>query len=277
MTPFLKMNGLGNDFAVIDVRKGGTVPSGAAIRALADRAAGIGFDQLITIAPAPDQSADAAMRIHNADGREVEACGNGARCVVQLLLPETAGDTVRLASAGGALLGWAEGADIAIDMGEPRFAAADIPLAPGAGDPLQLLVPGFEGYGPAACVSVGNPHAVFFVPDIETVPLAADGPALEVHPFFPEHANITVAQVTDRAHAMARVWERGAGLTRACGTAACAVLAVGQRLGRLADAATIALPGGPLRIALREGRIVMRGPAELEWRGTIEGETFTRD
>lgn len=277
MIPFLKMNGLGNDFAVIDVRDGTALPAPDDIRALADRSAGIGFDQFIAIAPPPaDAVADATMRIVNADGGEVESCGNAARCVARLLLGESAGAEVRIASAGGMMTGWAEGEDIAVDMGVPRYGAAEIPLADRSADPLHLTVPGYEALGPAACVNVGNPHAVFFVEDAAAVALHERGPALERHPMFPERANITFAQVGAPDRVVARVWERGVGATRACGTAACATLAVGHRRGLLGAEARVILPGGPLIIALRDGRIVMRGPTELEWQGTITGATFTR-
>lgn len=277
--PFRKMNGLGNAFAIIDVRGGGWVPDDAQIAALASARSGIGFDQFIVIAPPPedDEHADATMRIMNADGGEVEACGNAARCVTRILLEETEGrDEVHLASTGGSMRGWREGDIIAVDMGVPRFDAAAIPLAPGAGDPLALQVPGHTSLGRAACCNVGNPHAVFFVADTDLIPLELLGPALERNSVFPERANITFATIESPSHVTARVWERGVGPTKACGTAACATLAVGHKLGRLADEADIDLPGGKLRIAMRDGRLVMQGPTSFEWHGVITHEGFER-
>lgn len=279
MIPFRKMNGLGNDFVVIDARAGARVPSAARIAALADRATGIGFDQFIVIAPAQGEArgnADAVMRIMNADGGEVEACGNAARCVAALLLAETERPTVRIASSGGDMTGWADGAGISIDMGVPRFGADDIPLAEDAGDPQALPIAEAAHLGPAACVNVGNPHAVFFVPDVAAAPLTTLGPMLERHPLFPERANISFVQIDAADRVRAVVWERGVGATRACGTAACAIAAVGHRIGRLAERVTVALPGGPLQIALTGGRIVMTGPWALDWHGAITQTGFER-
>lgn len=275
MIPFLKMNGLGNDFAVVDLRDGTRPPTARRIRALADRAGGIGFDQFIMIAP-PTGGGHATMRIVNADGGEVESCGNAARCVAALLLEETAAPTVRIDSAGGPMVGWRDGEGIAIDMGVPRFAAADIPLAADAGDPQHLVFDEAPELGPAATVNVGNPHAVFFVPDADAVPLETFGPLLEHHRMFPERANISAATVEAPDAVRVRVWERGVGLTRACGTAACAVAAVGARLGRLADTVRVRLPGGALTVALGGGRIVMTGPYSLDWAGVITPQGFER-
>jgi diaminopimelate epimerase len=164
-------------------------------------------------------------------------------------------------------------------MGAPRFAAADIPLAEGAGDPQRLVFPepDVAAFGPAACVNVGNPHAVFFVADADAVPIATLGPRLERHPFFPRRANISFATVDAPDKVRVRVWERGAGATRACGTAACAVVAVGHHLGHLGEDVAVALPGGPLRIRLSGGRIVMAGPWSLDWTGRITESGFERD
>lgn len=275
MIPFRKMNGLGNDFVVVDARRHPVDLPAERIRTLADRQSGIGFDQYIVIAPAPDASA-ALMRIYNADGGEVESCGNAARCVAAVLLDESGTQDVDIASKGGPMHAWrTPGGQIAVDMGVPRFEAAAIPLAPGAGDPQALVLPPFwERYGPAACVNVGNPHAVFFVPDVDAVPLMEDGAALERHPAFPERANISFVSVTDRGAVRARVFERGVGPTKACGTAACAIGVLGHHLGHTDARVSVNLPGGPLMIDVSGGRIVMEGPYALDFMGAITAEGF---
>jgi len=279
MIPFRKMNGLGNDFAVVDARQAPFDLAPPRIKALGNRDTGIGFDQFIVIAPAEATSAAARMRIFNADGGEVESCGNAARCVAALLLEETGADTVTIESTGGDMLARpAPGGRIAVDMGVPRYDAAAIPLAAGAGDPQALHIPGFsETYGPAACVNVGNPHAVFFVADAAAVPLARDGAALERHPLFPARANISFAEILGEGRILARVWERGAGATRACGTAACAIGALAAHLGRAGPRVEVVLPGGPLTIDVTSGRIVMEGPYALDYLGEITADGFTAD
>ncbi len=277
MIPFLKMNGLGNDFIVIDGRARRVSLTPERIRALGDRRSGIGFDQLLLIAPG-EAGTDAIMRIVNSDGSEVEACGNGARCVVALLLDETGAEEVRLGSTGGTMVGRRAGGGIEIDMGVPRFDAPSIPLEPGH-DPLALTFsePDLAAYGPAACANVGNPHAVFFVADADLVPLAEVGPRFETHPVFPEKANISFVTVESPSRVRARVWERGAGATKACGTAACAIAAVGHHTGRLAETVEVVLPGGPLTISLAGGRILMTGPAQRDWSGVLTDDGFVRD
>ena len=279
MTAFLKMNGLGNDFAVVDARHTPFALSPARITALAPRDGGIGFDQFIVIAPATSAEAAATMRIINADGGEVESCGNAARCVAALLLDETGADAVSIDSLGGLMKAWRrDGGRIAVDMGVPRFDAASIPLADTGADAQALALPGHaERFGPAACVNVGNPHAVFFVPSLADVPLAEAGPALEHHAAFPARANISFVEAVGPDRLRAIVWERGVGPTRACGTAACAIGALAHRLGRTGPRVTVELPGGPLAIDVTSGRIVMEGPFELEYAGTITDSGFTRN
>ncbi|RAI03318.1 diaminopimelate epimerase [Acuticoccus sediminis] len=279
MIPFRKMNGLGNDFAVVDARTEPFTPTSEEVKALGDRATGIGFDQFIIIAE-PPAGETALMRIINADGGEVESCGNAARCVAAILLDERSEPEVTIASAGGPMRAWrAGGGRISVDMGTPRFGAADIPLAEGAGDPQALAFsePELAGLGPAACANVGNPHAVFFVPSIAAVDLATVGPMLEHHPVFPARANISFVEVLSPGHVRAVVHERGVGPTRACGTAACAIAAVGHHMGRLAGEVTVELPGGPLTIGLEGGRIVMTGPYEVDWTGMLGDGVYTRD
>lgn len=275
--PFRKMNGLGNDFLVVDARAREVALTPERIRTLAARDGGVGFDQFIQIEPA-EGSATALMRIVNADGGEVESCGNAARCVAGLLMEETGAAEVTMESTGGLMRAWRNGSAVAVDMGAPRFEAAEVPLADGAGDALRLSFdePALSPFGPAACVNVGNPHAVFFVPDADDVDLAAVGPQLETHPVFPERANISFVTMTGPGSAKARVWERGVGATKACGTAACAIGAVAERLGHAGDRLTVTLPGGDLQISRQSGRIVMAGPYACDWLGEIITDGFRR-
>lgn len=279
MIPFRKMNGLGNDFVVVDARSDDVKLSGGRIAALADRRYGICFDQFIVIAPPTAPGDDATMRIINADGGEVEACGNAARCVAAILMEEQGRDQVAIGSAGGPMAARRAGAGrVAVDMGVPRFEAHQIPLSDTGADAMALDVAPFsERFGRAACVNVGNPHAVFFVADMSAVPLAEVGPALEHHALFPERANISFATIVDRGQVNAVVWERGVGPTRACGTAACAIGAVGTRLGLTDGAIDVDLPGGALRIDTAHGRIIMEGPYALDYTGTITADGFTRE
>ena len=261
---FHKMHGLGNDFVVIDARAAPVAIDAGRARALADRRTGIGCDQLILIDPpaSDDAAADVAMRIWNADGSEVAACGNATRCVPVLL-----GRDVAIRTAAGLLHASRADDGAAVDMGAPRFAWDAIPLAY-AMDTAALPL----AWGPLAhpaAVDVGNPHAIFFVDtDPATVALDTLGPEIEHDPVFPERVNVSVAQVRDRAHVTMRTWERGAGLTPACGTAACATFAAGRRLGRLDARVTLTLPGGDLVLAeTGAGHLLMTGPASHVFTG----------
>jgi len=278
MIPFRKMNGLGNDFAVVDARRVPVALPADRIARLARRGEGIGFDQFVMIEPS--STATAYMRIANADGSPAEACGNATRCVAALLMAESGADRTTIDTAGGSLRAWRDAAGrVNVDMGPPRWKAAEIPLAEGAGDPGRLVFveEDLAVLGPATCVNVGNPHAVFFVPDADAVPLATLGPRIERHPVFPARANVSFATVEGPDRVRVRVWERGAGATRACGTAACAVATAGRRRGLLDEEVEVTLPGGPLRIALGGGRIVMAGPWSLDWTGRITADGFERD
>jgi len=260
---FHKMHGLGNDFVVIDAREQSVAIDAARARAIADRREGIGCDQLILIEPS--HSADARMRIWNADGSEVEACGNASRCVALLLggisTVETLGGTLRLA---------ANDASATVDMGVPRFDWEAIPLAYGM-DTAQLPVAWDELADPAA-VNVGNPHVVFFVRDTDAVDLERIGPIIEQDPLFPDRINVNVATVEDLSHIRLRVWERGAGLTRACGTGACATAVAAIRAGHVISPVTVTLPGGPLVIEWDAGGTIrMSGPATHVFTGEAEG------
>jgi diaminopimelate epimerase len=285
MIPFRKMNGLGNDFMVVDARTTPVRPAPDIIRALADRNTGIGFDQFITIerGHAP---ADAFMRIDNADGGEVEACGNATRCVGRLVMDETGRDTAAIETVVGLLfVRPANGADlISVDMGVPKFGWQDIPLAEEFRDTraIELQVGPIEApvlHSPSVA-NIGNPHAIFWVDDVDAYDLARFGPLLENHPIFPERANISLAHVTAPDAIRLRTWERGVGLTRACGTAACAALVCAARTRRTGRAATVTLPGGDLMIEWdARDHIWMTGPAELEFTGAFDPETgaFTRE
>jgi diaminopimelate epimerase len=278
--PFRKMNGLGNDFVVLDARQKaiGVGPDDA--RSIRDRAKGPGCDQVIVLEPS--KKADLFMRIFNADGSEVEACGNATRCIALLVAEESGRPDVTVETRAGLLKAQVESADsVVIDMGLPRFAWEDIPLAEPFADTTRIELQ----MGPIdepilhspSVVNVGNPHAIFWVDDIEAYDLARFGPLLENHPLFPERANISLAHVTARDALTLRTWERGAGLTKACGTAACAAVVAAARKGLTDRQVTVTLPGGNLFIDWNaNGHILMRGPAELEFEGTLPAETLSR-
>lgn len=260
------MHGLGNDFAVFDAREQPLAITPALAARLADRHTGIGCDQLILVEPSA--AADVRMRIWNADGSEVSACGNASRCVAVLV-----GQDCSIETAGGLLHASPTGEGASVDMGSPRFDWNEIPLAYAMDTaPLPL---GWEVLERPAAVNVGNPHLVFFVPDIATVPLDRLGPQIETDPLFPERINVNVAEVVGRSHIRARTWERGAGLTRACGTGACATAVAAIRGGLTEDSITVELPGGPLAISWRPGGTIrMAGPATLAFTGEIALEDF---
>ena len=266
--PFLKMNGLGNDFIVVDARRQAYAPDPDEIRRLASRSAGIGCDQFVVIGPSAE--ADAAVRFWNPDGGEAGACGNATRCVAWRLMEESGADEVRLATAGGLLHAWRRGdLRVSVDMGRPRLNWRAIPLS-GPADTLSVTVPEAPEPGPATCVSMGNPHAVFFVPSVEAVDAVRIGPAVETSALFPERVNVGFAEVRTRTRVRLRVWERAAGLTRACGSGACAALVAGVRRGLLDPAARLELDGGELEIAWgADGHVLMTGDVELEYEGRL--------
>ncbi|WP_347303514.1 diaminopimelate epimerase [Croceibacterium sp. TMG7-5b_MA50] len=265
---FTKMHGLGNDFVVLDARDGLLPPLHAGtIRALADRHTGIGCDQLLLLEPS--SIADLKVRIFNADGSEVAACGNAMRAVALRAAGDSGTQVLAMETAAGVIRAEADGAGFRVDMGEPRLDWDAIPLAYPM-DTLALPV-GWEGLERPVCVNVGNPHAVFFVPDCDAVPLARLGPQIERDPLFPERVNVNVASVIDRTRIRLRVWERGAGLTRACGTGACATAIAAMRRGLTEREVEVALPGGPLRISWgADGRISMAGPAAESFSGSFD-------
>jgi diaminopimelate epimerase len=277
--PFRKMNGLGNDFVVLDARSR-ALPLGAdALRAIADRKEGIGCDQIIALEPS--RMADVFMRIWNADGGEVGACGNAARCVAGIVAAERGEKSVSIETDSGVLSALA-GTDgtVTVDMGAPRFAWNEIPLTEPFHDTrgIELQIGPIDApvlHTPSV-VNVGNPHALFFVEDVMAHDLAKLGPMLEHHPLFPERANISLVQVLSPDHLKVRTWERGAGLTQACGTAACAAAVAAARRELAGRKVKVTLPGGDLLIDWREsdGHILMTGPYALDFEGTLPGELF---
>ena len=265
--PFIKMHGLGNDFVVLDAREM-ALPAldTARAAAIADRHTGIGCDQLIVLEPS--ESADFRMRIYNHDGSEVGACGNATRAVAMLhgreAVIETAGAMLHASPVDGGA---------SVDMGIPRFEWDAIPLEY-AMDTLSMPV-SWEGLDDPGAVNVGNPHVIFFVEDTDVVPLDQLGPEIENDPLFPERVNVNVATIESRDRIRLRVWERGAGLTRACGTGACATAVHAMRRRLVDSPVTVALPGGELEIAWHEGgSIRMTGPATESFRGSFEWDHF---
>jgi diaminopimelate epimerase len=269
MVPFRKMHGLGNDFVVLDARATPLPVSEAAARGIGDRHFGIGFDQLITMEPAPP-GADVFMHIRNPDGSEAGACGNATRCIASLVADETGRDRVVVRTVSGDLpVERLPGGLWRADMGPARLGWRDVPLAE-AMDTLHLPVALGPVADPAAC-SMGNPHATFFVDDLDAIPVAEIGPRLERHPLFPERANIGFAQVLAPDRIRLVMWERGAGMTLACGSGACATIVNAARRGLAGRRATVELPGGALEMAWREdGHVLMTGPVATAFTGTLD-------
>jgi diaminopimelate epimerase len=268
MVAFRKMHGLGNDFIVFDARQSRLALSPAAARALCDRRTGIGADTIVVLEPGHG-GADVAVRFINSDGTAVPTCGNATRCVARLMFDETGRDDVRIATGAGLLAAVrAENGLIAVDMGRPRLGWREIPLSRNI-DSLHLPLDG--PLTDAVGVSMGNPHAVFFVPDAEAIDLASVGPAIEHDPLFAEGVNVEVATVTAPDRIRMRVWERGAGITQACGSGACATLVAAVRRGLVDRRATLALDGGVLGIAWRDDdHVIMTGPATDAFTGEID-------
>jgi diaminopimelate epimerase len=276
---FRKMNGLGNDFVVLDARSRALGLGSEVVRAIADRKEGIGCDQIIALEPS--RKADVFMRIWNADGGEVGACGNAARCVAALVAAERGEPKVSIETES-AVLGATVNSDgsVTVDMGRPRFAWDEIPLSEPFYDTrrIELQVGSIDApvlHTPSV-VNVGNPHCLFFVDDVAAHDLARFGPMLEHHPLFPERANISLVQVTGPDALKVRTWERGAGLTQACGTAACAAAVAAARRELVGRKVRVSLPGGDLNIEWREsdGHILMTGPYALDFEGTLPEELF---
>lgn len=272
MTAFLKMHGLGNDFVVFDGRNQPVALSAAEARAIADRRFGIGCDQVIVIEQAKN-GVDAFMRIFNSDGGEVESCGNAARCVARLLMDEKHAHAIRLDTTGGALACEASGDLVTVDMGVPRFVWRDIPLARDV-DTKSFALEGFEEpeLQAVGAVNVGNPHCVVFVDSADDAPVYGLGRKIETHPMFPERVNAEFVSTLAPNRLRMRVWERGVGVTMACGTGACATIAAAQRRGFCGNTCDVVLDGGTLHLEWAgEGKpIFMTGPSALAYRGEID-------
>ncbi|MGN6516412.1 MAG: diaminopimelate epimerase [Rhizomicrobium sp.] len=278
MTAFLKMHGLGNDFAIFDARNQKVALDAAAARAVADRRFGVGCDQVIVIEPAAN-GADAFMRVYNSDGSEVESCGNAARCVARLLMDEKSAGEVTLDSRGGSLACVGHGDLVTIDVGVPKFGWREIPMARETDTlsfPIDVEGSDFYPLTIASAANVGNPHVVLFVQDAEHAPVAELGPKIEHHPLFPERANVEFVSLIDKDRLRMRVWERGAGITMACGTGACASMAAAQRRGLVGRKADVVLDGGTLTLEWEgEGKpLFMTGPCALSYRGDVDLKVF---
>jgi diaminopimelate epimerase len=267
---FIKMHGLGNDFVVVDARANPFALDDGRARALADRRRGVGCDQIVVLEPPRNGHGDVFLRFWNSDGGEVDACGNGTRCAASLVMAESGRPAVAIETAAGLLRAEAAGAGrVTVDMGEARLDWDQIPLAR-AQDTLHLEL-AREGLRDPVAVNVGNPHAVFFVEDAAAVDLARLGPELEHDPLFPERANIGIAQVTGPDRLRLRVCERGAGITRACGTGACAAAVAAARRGLTGRRVTVTLDGGPLAIEWRQdGHVLMTGPVATAFVGELD-------
>lgn len=263
MTDYLKMHGLGNDFVILDGQKADLALDTAKIKALCDRAGETGgCDQLIVLERPRDENADLFMRIYNADGSEVGACGNATRCIAHDFFEKSGEDKVIIETLAGLLTCHKAGAgQVSVDMGMPGVDWRDIPLAEDV-DTLKLPIK-YKNYVYPVAVSIGNPHCVFFVKDAEAVDPAADGPALETNPLFPERTNVEFVTVLSRDHLRMKVWERGAGVTKACGTGACAAVVAAIRKNLCDHSVTVTLDGGDLHIQWdpKNGRVFMTGPA----------------
>lgn len=284
--PFFKMNGIGNEIIVLDLRGTGAAVSPADARAIhADPA--LAFDQLMILSQPRKPGAHAFMTILNNDGSESGACGNGTRCVAWVLMRDGAPDTLALETSAGMLACERVGERrFRIDMGTPKLGWRDIPLQHDVADTSAVTIAGIEqlsgsaDLGPFCAVNMGNPHAVFFVNDAARIDLARIGPGLETHSVFPERANISLAQIgaaqNGRDTIILRVWERGAGVTRACGSAACAALVAASLTGRTGRAANVDLPGGRLVIEWRisDNHVLMTGDVELEFEGRFDPKLF---
>jgi diaminopimelate epimerase len=277
--PFVKMNGLGNEIVVVDMRARPQPITAAEARAAAAAAP---YDQLMAVYPPRAAGTDAYVRIFNNDGSEAGACGNGMRCVADILLKESRKTALTVETSAGLLRCWPGEAVLTstVDMGPPGFKWNEIPLAEEFYDTraIELQIGPIDRpilHSPSV-VSMGNPHAVFWVDDVSAYDLGKIGPLLENHPIFPDRANISLAQVLSRAHLQVRTWERGAGLTRACGSAACAAVVCAARTRRTEREATVTLPGGDLGIVWREGNdhVLMTGPVAYEFEGRFDPALF---
>jgi diaminopimelate epimerase len=281
--PFVKMNGIGNEIVIVDMRKDSAGKISADDARAVAQPKGAPYDQLMALYPPRTPGTDAFIRIFNNDGSEAGACGNGMRCVASLVSGENGKPALTFETPAG-ILNCARNADgtFTVDMGKPRFAWNEIPLSEEFRDTraIELQIGPIDKpilHSPSV-VSMGNPHAIFWVDDVNIYDLPRFGPLLENHPMFPERANITLAHIVSRDHIVIRTWERGAGLTKACGSAACATAVAAARLRRTNRTVKISLPGGDLVIEWRErdDHVLMTGLAEFEFKGTFDPALFTK-
>jgi diaminopimelate epimerase len=280
--PFVKMNGLGNEIVVVDMRASPDAISAAEARAAA-QPNGAPYDQLMALYPPRQPGTDSHVRIYNSDGSEAGACGNGMRCIASLIAKESGKQRLAFEVGGRVLNTWSNAdGSFTVDMGAPRFAWNEIPLAEEFRDTraIELQIGPIDKpilHSPAV-VNMGNPHAVFWVEDVNAYDLAKIGPMLENHPIFPERANITLCSVMTSEHIAIRTWERGAGLTKACGSAACAAAVAAARLKRTGRKVRVTLPGGDLIIDWRQSddHVLMTGPVEFEFEGKFDPALFVK-
>ncbi len=276
--PFTKMNGLGNDFIIVDARVEKLQLTASQVQTICERSTtAAGCDQLLIIEPS--NVADIFLRIYNPDGSEVSACGNGTRCAARLIMDESGKHSCKIETQAGLLQCNRAGEMISVDMGEPKLKWDEIPLSEEFQDTrgieLEVGPLGAPLIHTPSVVNMGNPHAVFFVDDLNVIDLARSGPMLEHHPLFPEGANISLARIDAPDAISLSVWERGAGLTRACGTAACAAAVSAVRKRLCERIVNVRLPGGVLVIEWREadGHVIMTGPVELDGTGVLDLST----
>jgi diaminopimelate epimerase len=280
---FVKMNGLGNEIVVVDMRNSPTpIPAEEARAAAGPK--GAPYDQMMAIFPARTPGTDGFVRIYNNDGSEAGACGNGMRCVADVMFKESGKSALTFETKAGIINCWPGDKPLVatVDMGTPKFAWNEIPLAEPFHDTrhIELQIGPIDApilHSPSVA-SMGNPHAIFWVDDVMAYDLAKIGPLLENHPIFPERANISLCAVKSKEHLILRVWERGAGLTKACGTAACAAAVSAARTRRTGRKVTVTLPGGDLFIEWRErdDHVLMTGPVEYEYEGRFDPALFAK-
>ena len=278
---FVKMNGVGNEIVVVDLRaRGGKIEPAEAIAAA--RPEGAPYDQLMALYPPRTPGTDAFVRIYNNDGSEAGACGNGMRCVADIVSKESGKSALTFETSAGLLNCWKRESGLyTVDMGKPRFQWNEIPLAEEFRDTraIELQIGPIDKpvlHSPSV-VSMGNPHAIFWVDDVDAYDLEKFGPLLENHPIFPERANITLAHIVSRGAIVIRTWERGAGLTKACGSAACAAAVAAARLKRTERQVRVTLPGGELTIDWRaDDHVLMTGPVEFEFTGKFDASLFEK-
>lgn len=269
---FTKMQGLGNDFIVFEAPTEGPLPSAAALRSLADRRTGIGFDQALVLTPPRASGTDVFYRIFNSDGSEVEQCANGARCIASLVARKLGRSKVQLDSPGGRVAGELhQDGDVSLDMGEPNFDPASLPFEASREADIYPLRVGEQELQIGA-VSMGNPHAVIQVASVRAAPVDTLGPAVENHSRFPRRTNVGFMEVVSPEHIRLRVYERGAGETQACGTGACGAVAVGRRLGLLQETVQVDAPGGSMTVrwAGPGEHLWLTGPAVSVFEGTVD-------